>query len=68
MTVNQELQIMRTFDVPKETLFNMWTQPNHLKHWWAPIGFTVEINKYRVGVRRYFSLQPNISRWSNFVG
>ena len=43
MTANQELQIMRTFDVPKETLFNMWTQPNHLKHWWAPIGFTVEI-------------------------
>ena len=43
MTANQELQIMRTFDVPKDTLFDMWTQPNHLKHWWAPTGFTVEI-------------------------
>ena len=43
MTANQELHITHTFDVTKETLFDMWTNPHHLKHWWAPAGFTVNV-------------------------
>jgi uncharacterized protein YndB with AHSA1/START domain len=33
--------ITRTFDAPRELLFRVWTQPEHLTRWWGPKGFTV---------------------------
>jgi uncharacterized protein YndB with AHSA1/START domain len=34
------LTITRTFDAPRELVFKVWTQPEHLVRWWAPKGFT----------------------------
>jgi len=30
----------RIFDAPRELVFQAWTDPAHLKHWWGPTGFT----------------------------
>lgn len=30
------LVITRVFDAPRELVFRMWTDPDHLKHWWGP--------------------------------
>lgn len=30
----------RNFDVPVEVLFKAFSQPEHLKQWWGPDGFT----------------------------
>ena len=30
----------RNFDVSVELLYRAWTEPNHLKNWWGPDGFT----------------------------
>ncbi len=38
-----ELKITRIFNAPIETLFRMWTDSNHLKRWWAPNGFMMDI-------------------------
>lgn len=34
------LSITRTFDAPRELVFKVWTQPEHLVRWWGPKGFT----------------------------
>ena len=38
--VNRELTITRVFDAPRELVFKAWTQPEHVKRWWGPKGFT----------------------------
>lgn len=38
-----ELVVTRTFDAPRELVFRLWTEPEHLARWWGPRGFeTVE--------------------------
>lgn len=34
--------INRTFDVPLETMFEMWTDPKHFAQWLPPTGFKME--------------------------
>jgi uncharacterized protein YndB with AHSA1/START domain len=36
----QELITTRVFDAPREIVFKAWTDPEQLKHWWGPKGFT----------------------------
>jgi uncharacterized protein YndB with AHSA1/START domain len=31
----------RLFDAPRELVFEAWTHPNHLAHWWGPTGFSI---------------------------
>lgn len=35
-----EIISKRKFNVPVELLFKAWSQPQHLKEWWGPDGFT----------------------------
>jgi uncharacterized protein YndB with AHSA1/START domain len=34
------LLINRVFNAPRETVFAMWTQPEHFAKWWGPHGYT----------------------------
>ena len=36
----QELVATRVFDAPREVVFRAWTDPERLKRWWGPKGFT----------------------------
>jgi uncharacterized protein YndB with AHSA1/START domain len=38
----RELLFTRTFDAPRELVFDAWTDPKHIEHWWGPIGFRTE--------------------------
>jgi uncharacterized protein YndB with AHSA1/START domain len=42
-TSDRELVFNRRFDAPPELVFEAWTDPNHLAHWWGPHGFTTTI-------------------------
>jgi uncharacterized protein YndB with AHSA1/START domain len=35
-----ELVITRVFDAPRALVFKAWTEPERLKRWWGPNGFT----------------------------
>jgi len=35
--------INRSFDVPREKMFEMWTDPKHLSRWLPPVGFTMQL-------------------------
>lgn len=36
----QELVIERVLDAPRERVWQAWTDPEHIKKWWGPKGFT----------------------------
>jgi uncharacterized protein YndB with AHSA1/START domain len=36
----REITITRIFDAPRELVFRMWTDPEHMAQWWGPHGFT----------------------------
>ena len=35
-------------DAPIRLVWEVWTKPEHIKHWWGPDGFTSEIKKMDV--------------------
>jgi uncharacterized protein YndB with AHSA1/START domain len=35
-----DLVLTRTFDAPRELMFQAWTDPKHVALWWGPDGFT----------------------------
>jgi uncharacterized protein YndB with AHSA1/START domain len=37
----EDLVITRAYDAPRALVFAAWTEPERLKHWWAPDGCTV---------------------------
>jgi len=37
----EDFVISREFDAPRALVFKVWTQPEHLKQWFSPKGFTV---------------------------
>jgi len=38
-TATHELQITRVFDAPRELVWKVWTDPEHMKHWAGPRQF-----------------------------
>jgi uncharacterized protein YndB with AHSA1/START domain len=41
---DRELVVTRVFDAPPELVFEAWTNPKHLPHWWGPYGFRTAIH------------------------
>lgn len=41
--LEREVTITRVFDAPRHLVFSAWTEPEHLKHWWGPHGFTTPV-------------------------
>ena len=53
MTTTSESEIVssRIFNSPRELVFRAWSEPDHLKNWWGPKGFTNTFSEFdlRVG-------------------
>jgi len=45
---NRELRATRIFRAPLELVYRMWTEPEHIAHWWGPRGFTTTVQKMDV--------------------
>jgi uncharacterized protein YndB with AHSA1/START domain len=39
-TADREILVTRLIDAPRDLVFRAWTDPEHVKHWWGPHGFT----------------------------
>jgi uncharacterized protein YndB with AHSA1/START domain len=48
-TSDRELVATRVFDAPRELVFKVWTDPEHIGRWWGPTGFTT--TTYAMDVR-----------------
>ncbi len=63
-----EIVSTRIFDVCREGLFRAWSEPEHLKNWWGPNGFTNTFHEFdfRVGGRWKFTMHgPDKGNYEN---
>lgn len=47
-TAEREITISRLFNAPIELVWEVWTNPDHIKNWWGPDGFTNTIHEMDV--------------------
>jgi uncharacterized protein YndB with AHSA1/START domain len=70
-TEKGELVITRIFDAPRELVWKTWTEPERVKHWWGPEGFTAPFCRIdlRVGGTYLYCMQSPVGReyWSTGV-
>ncbi len=45
-TETREISNEKIFDAPRELVWNAWTDPEHIKQWWGPIGFTTTTRRF----------------------
>lgn len=47
-TADRELRLTRLLNAPVELVWEVFTDPEHIRHWWGPNGFTNTITKMDV--------------------
>ncbi|MBS0618267.1 MAG: SRPBCC family protein [Spirochaetes bacterium] len=47
-TSDREMNISRLVDAPRELVWKVWTEPERIKEWWGPNGFTSTIHAYNL--------------------
>lgn len=47
-TEGRTLEITRLLNAPRDLVWEVWTNPEHIKNWWGPEGFTNSIDKMEV--------------------
>lgn len=47
-TSDREIVVSRVVTAPRELVFKVWTEPEHVVHWWGPDGFTSTLHEMDV--------------------
>jgi uncharacterized protein YndB with AHSA1/START domain len=69
-TADRELVFTRLFNAPRELVYQAFTQPEHVVHWWGPRGFTNTILEMDVrpgGVWRLIMHGPDGTDYPNRI-
>jgi uncharacterized protein YndB with AHSA1/START domain len=67
-TADRELVITRVLNAPRELVWEVWTNPEHIKNWWGPNGFTNTIDTMEVkpgGVWEFVMHGPDGTDYKN---
>jgi uncharacterized protein YndB with AHSA1/START domain len=59
---DNKINFSRTFDAPKELVFEMFKNPEHLAKWWGPTGWPATIPTYDFrpgGIWHYYMTGPD---------
>lgn len=67
-TADREIVTTRVFDAPRELVFEVWTNPQHLEKWWGPNGFLTTVQQMEVkpgGVWRLVMHGPDGRDYNN---
>ncbi|MFN0197659.1 MAG: SRPBCC domain-containing protein [Planctomycetaceae bacterium] len=67
-TSDREIVISRLFDAPRELVWRVWTDPEHVPQWWGPSGFTTTTHEMEVkpgGVWRFVMHGPDGQDYEN---
>jgi uncharacterized protein YndB with AHSA1/START domain len=56
---DREIVVSRTFNAPRELVWQMWTMSEHLVHWWGPTNWTLPVSEmdFRVGGTWFYCMQ-----------
>lgn len=69
-SADREIVITRVFDAPRALVFEAWTDPKHVPHWWGPTGFTNTVHEIDVrpgGVWRFVMHGPDGVDYDNKI-
>jgi uncharacterized protein YndB with AHSA1/START domain len=69
-TANRELSITRLLNAPMELVWEVWTKPEHIAHWWGPVGFTTTTHEMNIkpgGVWRFMMHGPDGRDYPNKI-
>ncbi len=69
-TSDRELVITRVFNAPRELVFKVWTEPQHVAVWWGPNGFKNTIHEMDVkpgGKWRFIMHGPDGTDYPNKI-
>jgi uncharacterized protein YndB with AHSA1/START domain len=70
-TSSKDFVISRVLDAPRELVWKCFTDPEHMKGWWGPKGFTVIHSKMDLrpgGIYHYGMKAPNgAAVWGKFL-
>lgn len=61
-TATPTIEITRVFDAPLQLVWQVWTDPQHVKQWWGPHGFTTPVYEADLrtgGAMRYHMRAPD---------
>ncbi|MCW3126007.1 MAG: polyketide cyclase [Bacteroidetes bacterium] len=67
-TKDRELTITRLIDAPRELVWLVWTDPDHIRNWWGPTGFTNTIATMNVkpgGIWEFVMHSPDGTDFKN---
>lgn len=63
------IEMTHLYDAPRALVWETFTNPEHLVHWWGPDGFTIEheSSDFRVGGHwKFVMVGPDGTRWQNY--
>lgn len=69
-TASRELSITRLLNAPQELVWEVWTKPEHITHWWGPNGFSVTTHEMSLkpgGVWRFMMHGPDGRDYPNKI-
>lgn len=55
-TSDREIKLSRVLNAPVDLVWEVWTDPKHIKEWWGPNGFTNTISKMDLKVNGEWDL------------
>jgi uncharacterized protein YndB with AHSA1/START domain len=67
---DNEIIITRSYHAPRELVYEAWTTPEHIQHWWGPNGFTITIYEMDVrpgGIWKYMMHGPDGTDYPNKI-
>ena len=68
---DRQIVVTRIFDAPRGLVFEAWTKPEHVAHWWDPSGAPLavcEIDLRPNGVFRFVNRAPDGGEGHSFSG
>jgi uncharacterized protein YndB with AHSA1/START domain len=69
-TAGREIRIRRVINAPRERVFQVWTDPDHIGNWWGPDGFTTTTISMEVrpgGRWKYIMHGPDGTDYQNLI-
>lgn len=67
---SREIMVSQTIEAPRDLVFDIWTDPAHLTHWWGPRGFSTTTHEWDLrpgGVWRFTMHGPDGTDYPNRV-
>jgi uncharacterized protein YndB with AHSA1/START domain len=66
--LDREIVLCRVINAPPERVFEAWTDPNQIRQWFGPAGFTTETLECDIrpgGLWRFVYTGPDGKQWDN---